>query len=286
MSAATAAVLVRPMAEVDIHQVARVTAEAFETDISTVLLRHNWEQRLRHALRSDPDGAFVTEHHGVITGAAQAVIRERLWILSLMAVSPTRGRGGEGRALMQATLDYDPGCDGGLIVASDDPRALRLYASSGFALEATFKATGTVDPALLPAPDPDITVVPPAQLETLASISRAARGAAHDPDLSVALFRDASFFRLEDRGWVATMPARGVWALAARDEQAATALLWHGLAQLQEQPQLEIGWISGRQQWAIDVALAARLSLTTYGALGLRGEVGPLHPYIPSPPFA
>lgn len=286
MSAATTAVRVRPMAEQDIHQVATVTAESFETDISTAPLRHGWEQRLRHALHSDPDGAFVSEHDGVVTGAAQAVIRERLWILSLIAVSPTLGRGGEGRALMQAALDYDPGCEGGLIVASDDPRALRLYASAGFALEATFEAKGKVDPALLPAPDPRITSVPPAQLETLAPISRAARGAGHGPDLGVALFRDASFFRLEDRGWVATMPARGVWALAARDDQAATALLWHGLAQLQEQPQLEIGWISGRQRWAIDVVLAARLSLTTYGALGVRGEVGPLYPYIPSPPFA
>jgi ribosomal protein S18 acetylase RimI-like enzyme len=286
MSGATAAALVRPMAEEDIHQVATVTAEAFGTDISEAWARGVWERRLRHALVSDPDGSFVSEHDGLVTGAAQAVIRDGIWILSLMAVSPTLGVGGEGRALMDSTLDYGGDCDGGLVVASNDPRALRLYGSSGFTLEAAFKANGTVDPSALPAPDPAITPVAPAELDSLDAISRAARGAGHTPDLEVALFRGSSISRLEDRGFVVSMPGRGVWALAARDEAAATALLWHGLAELLHEPQIEIGWVTGAQQWALDVLLAARLSLSAYGAIGTRGAVGPMHPYIPSPPFA
>ncbi|HWD70698.1 MAG TPA: hypothetical protein VG293_10925 [Solirubrobacteraceae bacterium] len=286
MSSATAAALVRPMAEEDIHQVATVTAEAFGTDIGEPWARTVWERRLHHALISDPDGSFVSEQGGCVTGAAQAVIREGVWILSLMAVSPTLGLGGEGRALMDSTLDYDCDCEGGLIIASNDPRALRLYASSGFALEAAFKANGTVDSSALPEPDPAITPVAPAELGSLGVISRTARGAAHTPDLEVALFRGSSISRLEDRGFVVSMPGRGVWALAARDEQAATALLWHALVELRAEPQIEIGWITGRQQWAIEVLLAARLSLSAYGAIGTRGAVGPMHPYIPSPPFA
>jgi predicted N-acetyltransferase YhbS len=286
MSGATAAALVRPMTEDDIHEVATVTAEAFGTDLSTELLRHNWEQRLYHSLRSDPDGSFVSERGGVISGAAQAVIRDSIWVLSLMAVSPTLGEGGEGRALMQSTLEYEGGSRGGLIIASNDPRALRMYATTGFALEATFKANGTIDPTALPDPNPAISEVAPAELGTLGSISRAVRGATHGPDLEVAVLRSSSVFRLSDRGFVVTMPGRGVWALAATDEQAATALLWHGLAELRHEPRIEIGWISGRQQWAIDVLLAARLSLTAYGAIGTRGDVGPMYPYIPTPPFA
>jgi predicted N-acetyltransferase YhbS len=286
MSGATAAALVRPMAEDDIHTVATVTAEAFGTDLSTALLRRNWEQRLHHSLRTDPAGSFVSERDGVVTGAAQAVVRDGVWVLSLMAVSPTLGGRGEGRALMESTLDHERGCRGGLIIASNDPRALRLYGSSGFALEATFKANGTIDPAALPDPDPAITTVAPAELGSLAPISRAVRGATHGPDLEVAVLRSSSVFRLGDRGFVVTMPGRGVWALAATDEPAATALLWHGLAELRHEPRIEIGWISGRQQWAIDVLLAARLSLSAYGAIGTRGEVGPMYPYIPTPPFA
>jgi predicted N-acetyltransferase YhbS len=288
MSGATSTALVRPMTEADLGQVAVVTADAFGTDISTDVARHVWEQRLLHSLRHDAAGSFVSvrERDGVVTGSAQAVIREDIWILSLMAVSPTLGEGGEGRALMQSALNYDQGCVGGLIVASDDPRALRLYASSGFALEATFKATGSIDPALIPDRHPAIAPVPRSELVTLGPISRAARGAAHTPDLEVALLRGSSISRLDDRGFVVTTPGRGIWALAARDEEAATALLWHGLAEVQEEPTIDIGWISGSQQWAIDVLLTARLSITSYGALCTRGAIGPLYPYIPSPPFA
>jgi predicted N-acetyltransferase YhbS len=270
----------------DIRQVATVTSEAFQTDISTDAARRAWEGRLMHSLRHDPDGSFVSVSDGVVTGSAQAVIREGIWILSLMAVSPTLGEGGEGRALMQAALDYDQGCAGGLIVASADPRALRLYASSGFTLEATFRATGSVDPTLLPDAHPSISSVARNELGSLGPISRAARGAAHTPDLDVALLRGSTVSRFEDRGFVVTMPGRGIWTLAARDEEAATALLWHGLAEVQDEPAIDVGWISGRQQWAIDVLVAARLSISNYGALCTRGTVGPLHPYIPSPPFA
>jgi predicted N-acetyltransferase YhbS len=286
MSGATRAALVRPMTQGDIEQVATVTAEAFGTDISTSAARSAWEQRLMHSLRHDPDGSFVSVSRGIVTGSAQAVIREGIWILSLLAVSPTLGEGGEGRALVQSALDYDRGCSGGLIVASGDPRALRLYASAGFELEATFRATGSVDPALIPDRHPAISSVAASDLGSLGPISRAARGAAHTPDLDVALFRDASISRLEDRGFVVTLPDRGIWALAAGDEQAAAALLWHGLSEVQDEPSVDVGWVSGRQQWAIDVLLAARLSISNYGALCARGATGPLYPYIPSPPFA
>jgi ribosomal protein S18 acetylase RimI-like enzyme len=286
MSGVTAAALVRPMEDADVDQAATVTAEAFGTDISDPWSRRVWEQRLRHSLSSDPEGSFVSEHRGRITGAAQAVIRDGVWVLSLMAVSPRLGIGGEGRALMGSALDYGPDSRGGLIIASNDPRALRLYASSGFSLEATFKADGAVDPSTLPQPHPQITSVAAPEFPELEAISRAARGAAHTPDLEVALFRGATVSRLEDRGFVVAMPGRGVWALAACDEEAATALLWHALGELCEESRIEIGWISGRQQWALEALVAARFSFTGYGAICARGAVGPLHPYIPSPSFA
>jgi hypothetical protein len=286
MRAANVAPLVRPMAESDVSRVATVTAEAFATDISSARLRSTWEYRLTHSLLTDPGGSFVSEGGGTVTGAAQAVIRDGLWILSLMAVSPTLGVGGEGRALMDATLGYGSGTEGGLIIASDDPRALRLYASSGFALEPTFKATGTIDPKLIPPLHPGITSVDAEHLSTLGPISRAVRGAAHTPDLEVARFAGSTFHQLDDRGFVVIYPGRGIWMLAARDERAGAALFWHALAELRHEPQVDIGWISGHQQWALDVCLTARLSFTTYGAIGTRGTVGRLHPYIPSPPFA
>lgn len=286
MSRATTAVHVRPLTEADIPQAAVVSAESFDMEITTAVARRNWQERIRHSLITDPEGSVVTERGGVVNGIAQAVIRDGIWILSLLSVSPSLGTGGEGRALVQSALEYYGNCTGGLVIASNDPRALRLYGSSGFALEPTFKATGAVDSDLLPDPHPGITAVQPADFGTLAPISRAVRGAAHTRDLGVALMRGASVFRLSDRGYVITMRGRGIWALAARDEPTASDLLRFGLAQVRDETQIEVGWISGRQQWAIDVVLSARLSLTAYGAIATRGATGPMHPYIPSPSFA
>lgn len=274
------------MTDADIPQAATVSAEAFEIEIATPVARRYWEERLRHSLRTDPEGSLVTESDGAVTGAAQAVIRDRLWILSLLTVSPTIGRGGEGRALVEAALEYERDADAALIIASNNPRATRLYGSCGFRLEPTFKATGAVDPALMPDLHPGIVGVPPSELETLAPISRAVRGAAHTRDLGLALSRGASVFAIENRGFVVTMPGRGVWLLAARDEPAATDLLWYALSRLTEEPRIVIDFVSGAQQWALQVFLAARLSFHSYGAICSRGDVGPLHPYIPSPPFA
>lgn len=265
---------------------AAISAEAFELDISTPETYRLWERRVRHALLTDPEGAFVTEHDGRISGVAQAMIRDGTWILSLLTVSPTLGRGGEGRALLNATLGYGADTEAGIIIASNDPRALRLYGSSGFRLEPTFEAEGRVDPALIPELHPDIERVPHSELERLEPISRAVRGAAHTQDLAVAAERGAGIFALADRGFVITSPGRGVWLLAARDEQAARALLWFGLDQLKGDPRVEISFVSGRQQWALEVFLAARLPFKSYGAIATRGDVGPLYPYIPSPPFA
>jgi ribosomal protein S18 acetylase RimI-like enzyme len=286
MSASVKAPPVRRMTDADIPQVATVSAEAFEIDIATPPARRNWEARLRHSLRTDPEGSLVTESRGVVTGAAQAVIRDRLWILSLLTVSPSAGRGGEGRALVSAALEYDREADGAVVIASNDPRAMRLYGSSGFRLEPTFQATGRVDPSLIPDLHPGIVEVSPSELEALAPISRAVRGAAHTRDFGVALSRGASVFALEDRGFVVTTPGRGVWLLAARDEQAATDLLWRALVRFRNEPRIEIDFVSGSQQWALQVFLSARLSFKSYGGICTRGDVGPLRPYIPSPPFA
>jgi hypothetical protein len=276
------------MTESDVAQVVTVATAAFEIDLSDPKRRAGWEWRTRRLLESDPGGAFVTEHDGAVVGVAQALIRERLWILALLTVSPTLERpgGGDGRALVNAAMRYDRDTEAGIIMASNDPKALRLYGSSGFALTPTFEARGKVDPSRIPAPHPDITEVPLEQIDTLAPISRAVRGAAHTQDLPIAFKRGATVFRLKDRGFVVAMPGRGVWALAALDEQAAMALLWRGLDHVKDDAETEISFITGAQQWAIEVLLAARLPFQSSGAIAVRGNPGPLTPYIPTPPVA
>ena len=44
----------------------------------------------------------------------------------------------------------------------------------------------------------------------------------------------------------------------------------------------EVSWLTGLQRWAVDVAVEARLELDLWGAVFVRGDVGPFTPYLPS----
>ena len=263
-----------------------MSAAAFQFDISAPPLGERWRGRLAHLLRTDPDGCFVAERGGEIVGVGQAMVRGPLWCLSLLTVKPDGQSGGVGRALMRRTLGYGADAPHGLIVASDDPRALRLYGISGFRLLPTFEAEGSIDRRKLPRPDPRIRQGTLAELQELEPISVALRGAPHTAELEFALGREGVLLRLEDRGFVVTQPGHGVWLLAALDDEAATALLWRALALVGATDRPGIRWVTGDQDWAVSVLLRAGLRLKAAGALAVRGTPGPLRPYLPSPPFA
>jgi predicted N-acetyltransferase YhbS len=263
-----------------------VAAASFEIDISAPAAAERFEERLAHLLRTDPDGAFVAERGGQIVGAAEAMVRERLWCLSLLAVGPGQQSGGAGRALFQRALDYGDGTPGGLIVGSNDPRALRLYGRAGFSLRPTFEATGPLDRRTLPRPDRRVRLDERPDLEALEELSREIRGAPYTLELELSLRQGGRLLRMEDRGFAVAHPVFGVWLLVAREDDVATALLWSALelAAGAERPYLR--WMTGDQEWAISVALAAGLRLSAAGALCVRGHPGPLRPFIPSGPFA
>jgi ribosomal protein S18 acetylase RimI-like enzyme len=277
---------VRPFKTTDLAAAASASAAAFGIEISEEPAAERWRQRVAHLLETDPDGAFVAERGGHVIGVAQALLRERLWCLSLLAVRPGVQGNGAGRALIQHALAYGADADAALIVSSNDPRALRLYALCGFSLRPTFQAQGTVDRRALPRPDPAVREGGADDLEALESISREIRGAPYTRELEFALNRGARLFRFGNRGFAVAQPGFGAWLLLARDEAAATALLWSTLAIAGESDRPLVRWITGGQDWAINVCLRAGLRLTADGALCVRGFPGPLRPFVPSAPFA
>ncbi len=275
---------VRPMRAADVERAVEVTAAAFGRDLGDVVAARRWRERIAYPCRTDPDGAFVAEFDGRVIGVAEAIVRERLWCLSMLAVEPGIQSGGAGRTLLERALAYGRATEAGLLVSSNDPRALRLYADSGFALHPTFEAEGIVHRRRLPRQNGAIRDDGGTDLEALAALTRAIRGAPYTGELRYALGQGGRLLRATDRGFAVVSAEGQLWVLVARDEEAASALLWSALA-VADRP-ARVRWITGAQQWAIDVVARAGLRMAAYGALCVRGTPGVLTPFLPSSPFA
>ncbi len=70
--------------------------------------------------------------------------------------------------------------------------------------------------------------------------------------------------------------------LAATSRKAATSLTWEALASSDPDVPVEIGHVSPANDWAVDLAMAARLDVWSRGFLALRGMKEPT-PYVPHP---
>lgn len=282
-------VAVRLMTHDDIEQATDVSARAFELDLDQPGARDRWRQRVAHISRTDPGGAFVAETGGEIVGVAEAMVREKLWVLALLTIDPAQQGAGIGRMLFDAALTYRgsaPGGGPGLIVSSDDPRAVRLYERAGFELTPTFTATGVVDPDVFGDPDPEIEVVGIEQLDRLEQVARLVRGAPMTLELPHALARGSTIFTLADRGYAVATPGDGIWSLTASDERSARRLLRRGLAHAAGLDPVRVRWITAAQEWAFEIVRDAGMSVTAHGGLCVRGRPGTLHPFLPSGAFA
>src|SRR4051794_8631217 len=106
----------RPMGEGDVEAVLDLAALAFSDlderigrpsgpprDRATALIR------FRQPLRTDPGGAWVAQRGRRLVGAAEAIVREGVWGLSLLVVHPDEQSAGIGRALLHRALEYAGG---------------------------------------------------------------------------------------------------------------------------------------------------------------------------------
>ncbi|MEA2169961.1 MAG: hypothetical protein QOF76_3261 [Solirubrobacteraceae bacterium] len=237
--------------------------------------------RIRHLIDTDPEGAWVTETDGVVDGGALALLREGLWGLSLLVVQPGAQSSGQGSALLRAAVDYGADARGGIILASEDSRALRAYWRTGHALRPCFDALGVLED---PPPMPE-AVRPgrwPEDAPIVDAASRAVRGAAASVDITPSLATGSKLWIHADGGF-SSSGRGGVRMVAAHDPLAARELLRAAvLAAGAGGQRVYVGFIEAQQQWAFDELLSLRLQLRPGGAIAVRGEVGPLYPYLPS----
>src|SRR5215813_3795161 len=89
----------------------------------------------RAALASDPDGYFCAVEDGRIRGMVSALVRGRLWYLSMFFVLPDDQSRGLGRALIERALAYGEarGAEIRFTWATLDPRAQARYVMAGMA---------------------------------------------------------------------------------------------------------------------------------------------------------
>ncbi len=89
----------------------------------------------RAGLASDPDGYFCAVEDGRIRGMVSALVRGRVWYLSMFFVLPGDQGRGLGRALLERALAYGEarGAEIRCTLATLDPRAQARYVMAGMA---------------------------------------------------------------------------------------------------------------------------------------------------------
>ena len=94
-----------------------------------------WRATLEPGLASDPDGYFCAVEDGRIRGMVSALVRGRLWYLSMFFVLPDDQSRGLGRALIERALAYGAarGAEIRFTWATLDPRAQARYVMAGMA---------------------------------------------------------------------------------------------------------------------------------------------------------
>lgn len=239
--------------------------------------------RIAHLLQTDPDGAWVAVDGPDVVGVALSLRRGPMWFLSLLAVATELQSRGAGRALLDASLRTAAGADAAWILATPDPKALRRYALAGFRPHPAYAALGTLDRALVPTGlgvrDGDLDH----DRELVEDVVTGLRGAAYGPDIDAMVSAGAQLLVSEhgaDRGFC-LCAKNEIFSVGATSPQVAQRLLWEALARI-EGPQLEVFWLTADQQWAIEVALGARLALRPGPSSCRRSTLGPLSPYLPS----
>lgn len=289
---------VRPMRAEDASEVERLTDESYyDLDVRTHCAGSpapshraeaealNARRRTRHMVEQDPGGCWVAEGSVGIVGAAESVKRDLTWILATFAVRPDLQGRGVGKQLLDASLTYGSGCMRAMLAASADPKAARRYRLAGFTMHPVMFMAGKVGRDLLPVVE-RVREGSAGDIDLMNSVDRRVRDAAHGVDhaLLTTTYPLVVLDRTTGSGYAYVEPGGGPYLLAATNRRTATELLWETLATSDPDHPCEISHLSSENEWAVDVAMAARLDMGSTGYLALRGMKPPM-PYIPSRHF-
>lgn len=275
---------IRPMRPEDVaaaEAAARSALDRGDTPEVEPAIATRGRRRIAHLLRTDPGGAWVASVGGEIVGLALALVRERIWGLSLLAVVEAWQSRGIGRELLESCFGHGVDARGHLILSTEHPAAMRRYARLGLDLRPCVAAAGILDRPRLPpvdgVRDAGLDGVPTAD-----AIGRAVRGAGHGVDLRVALEDPGTRLLVyEDRAFAVVRDQR-VWMVAGLDEPAALRALNGAFLATPPGASVTVDFITAGQDWAVRACIDAGLALSPDGPFFTGGDLGPLRPYLPS----
>ena len=237
---------------------------------------------MRRFVEVDPGGAWVAVDDDGVVGMAEAIRRGDFWGLSMLFVHPRGQSSGIGRQLLEKTLTYAEGARVRMIMASDDPRAVRRYSRAGLAIHPGVQITGKVDRSKLPADVPGREGTAD-DLELVAAVECSV-GRSRTDDVAATVEMGGGLLEVVDhvggRGYGVQRKGRIVM-LGATDEATAGLVLWRLLARA-EDDEVEAWCLTAAQDWAVRVALDAGLAVKPGGPLFISGMPHPPGPWLPS----
>jgi GNAT superfamily N-acetyltransferase len=246
-----------------------------------------FERTLARFVRADHDGmplCHVAERDGSIVGYAAAIRREDLWGLALLFVTPDEQGRGIGQGLLERSLTSAADARVRLIRASDHPQAARRYFAAGLRLIPAARFSGTPDRTTLPTDLPG-RIGTTADLDLVEHVDRQVRGPTRTSDAQFAMEQDGQLLIVDGpdgRGWVLNRPDQGPRMLGATTPAAGRALLWTAFAHSDPEATLDLDPVFAEHQWAVQVAMAARLPCRQTSPLFIDGWDHPPEGWMPS----
>jgi GNAT superfamily N-acetyltransferase len=288
-------VVIRPMRADDVPAVERLTDEVY-VDLDRRTHRVHWPEpaprtaegsalwvrRVAHLAATDAGGCWVADAGGAVVGAALATRRDTMWLLSTLAVARGRQGQGIGRQLLEAASTHGRNCTTAMLLASEDPLALRRYRLAGFDLHPTMLVWGKVSRDVLPVVE-HMRQGGVGDIDMMNSVDRQTRGSAHGPDHEFLSqqYPLVVVDRPSGSGYAYLKAGGGPYVLAATNRRLARDLLWEALAASDPDVPMSAEIITPGNAWAVDVGMAARLELHVRNYLAVR-NMRPPTPYLPS----
>lgn len=242
--------------------------------------RNQFRSGMRRFVERDGPGAWVAVDGESVVGMAEAIRRDSFWGLAMLFVDPARQNQGLGRRLLDAALISAAGADVRMILTSPDPRALRRYSMAGFAIHPAVEAGGRIDRSAIPTDLPGRSGSAD-DLALVSDVDAALRGSRAE-DVGYLLGDGAAIEVIDSpagRGFAVYRPRR-LLMLGATDDATAAQVLRRVLREAGDD--IEIGGLTAGQNWAVKVALAARLRVVAAGPLFVQGRPQPPGPWIAS----